>query len=156
MNDDSIEEVTMIRKVYMLPRELVDRIALFQQDKKLPSEVEAVRRLLDEALKYRDTPELMVERIKERLKSNGLVHSVGNDILREHPLVALIDQSEANYIGFKMKDGRFFRVSASGRSEELDTEHNGYGEKWDPFPPVARQIGYDDYVKPDTDDTIPF
>lgn len=155
MSDDSNEEVTMIRKVYMLPRELVDRIGSFQQDKRLPSEVEAVRRLLDEALKYRDTPELIVDRIKERLKTNGLIHAVGNDVLREHPLIATIDQADDNRIGFSMKSGRVFRVFFSGRAEEKDTSSNGYSETWDPFPIMQKAISKDK-PRSDLDDEIPF
>lgn len=153
MNDDNNEEITMIRKVYMLPRELVDRIGSFQQDKKLPSEVEAVRRLLDEALKYRDTPELIVDRIKDRLRTNGLIHSVGNDILREHPLIAVIDQGQDDCIGFSMKNGRQFRVYSSGVAEEKDTSHSGYGDQWDTFPHVQKQIASSSSLD---DDEIPF
>ena len=155
MSDDSNEEVTMIRKVYMLPRELVDRIGSFQQDKRLPSEVEAVRRLLDEALKYRDTPELIVDRIKDRLKTNGLIHGVGNDILREHPLIATIDQADDRCIGFTMKNGRAFRVFFSGRAEEKDTNHNGYGDPWEPFPIMQKAISKPT-SRSDIEDEIPF
>lgn len=157
MSDDNIEEIAMVRKVYMLPRELVDRISAFQQAKRLPSEVEAARRLLDEALKHRDTPELIVERLKERLASNGLVHAVGNDVLREHPLVAVIDQGDPDYIGFTMKSGRVFRVDARGNAEEKDVESRNYDDVWYPFPPkslqapaaIAQKSEYDD-------DEIPF
>lgn len=135
------------RRVYDLPVELVERITAFQQDKKLPSEVEAVRRLLDEALKYRDTPELLVERIKDRLRTSSLVHSIGNDVLREHPLVALIDQSEPDFVGFRLKDGRFFRVHADGHATQQS--ENNY-DWWEPFPvtikalPRKRAIELDD------------
>ena len=38
------------RRVYELPKELMDRIRRYQADRRLPSEVAAVRELLDYAL----------------------------------------------------------------------------------------------------------
>ena len=43
-----------VRKVYMLPEDLVERIAAYQHKTSISSEVEAVRRLLDDGLKHRD------------------------------------------------------------------------------------------------------
>lgn len=141
------------RRVYDLPIELVDRITAFQQDKKLPSDVEALRRLLDEALKYRDTPLLIVERIKDRLKINGLIHSVGNDVLREHPLVGTIDQSDPDYIGFTLKSGRAFRVHSSGGAEEEISDNSSYGGlNWYEFPKRPRI----EKPRPEYNDDIPF
>ncbi|MFE3839582.1 hypothetical protein [Pseudogemmobacter sonorensis] len=150
MNDDNIEEVTMIRKVYMLPKELVDRIASFQQDKRLPSEVEAVRRLLDEALLYRDTPQTIVERFKDRLRATGLLRAVARDLLAEHPLVININYVEANAVVFSLKDAGTYRVEADGSSYSLDP---GYSESWSIFPPVQKAIAQ---KKADLDDDIPF
>lgn len=148
------EEISMVRKVYVLPKEMVDRIAAFQEDKRLPSEVEAVRRLLDEALMYRDTPELIVQRFKDRLAVDGIPSSVARDVLVGHPLVKTIGQEEQDAITFAMRDGRVFRVWSNGRSEELDTDYNGYGEKWDEFPPKPKAIAKQ--PAPDFDDEIPF
>lgn len=149
MNDDAAEESVMIRKVYMLPRELVDRIAAFQQDKKLPSEVEAARRLLDEALKYRDTPELIIERFKDRLKSDGIPSSVAKDVLVGHPLVKSIGQEELDAVTFTMKDNRTYRIHGDGRSEIESDTHHGW---WDEFPQKPKKIT----KKQDFDDDIPF
>lgn len=144
------EESATIRKIYVLPRELVERIASFQEDKKLPSEVEAVRRLLDEALKYRDTPDLIIERFKERLKSDGIPSSVARDVLVGHPLVKNIGQEELDAVTFTMKDDRMFRIWSNGHSEEKDHRHNDW---WDEYPPKPKAI---EKARPDFDDEIPF
>lgn len=135
------------RRVYDLPIELVDRITAFQQDKKLPSEVEAVRRLLDEALKYRDTAALIIDRFKERLKSDGIPSSVARDVLMGHPLVKSIIQEDLDSIAFTMKDDRTYRVHADGTSE-IQSESNY--DWWDEFPPkpkaIEKKSGYDDEI----------
>lgn len=137
------------RRVYDLPLELVDRITAFQAEKKLPSEVEAVRRLLDEALKYRDTPELIIERFKERLKSDGIPSSVAKDVLVGHPLVKSILQEDLETIAFTMRDGRTFRIHSDGTSEKQS--ENNY-DWWDEFPSRPRAIeNHTDY-----DTEIPF
>ncbi|RWR28841.1 hypothetical protein D2T31_12065 [Sinirhodobacter populi] len=152
MSDDGAEESLMIRKVYVLPRELVDRISAFQTDKKLPSEVEAVRRLLDEALKYRDTPELIIERFKERLKTDGMPSSVARDVLVGHPLVTQIKFEERDEISFTIKAEGDFLITPKGKSFRRDEQYQGYGDQWDPFPPVPKAIS-----KPSSlDDDIPF
>lgn len=137
------------RRVYDLPLELVDRITAFQQEKKLPSEVEAVRRLLDEALKYRDTPDLIIARFKDRLREDGIPASVARDVLSGHPLVATIDQSDMDAISFKMKDGGVFMVNAAGKSYVLE---DGYGDRWQEYPPTPKAIE----KQTPFDDDIPF
>ena len=50
------------RKIYVLPKELADRIVSFQRRHRYPSEVEAVRYLLNKALLFSQTPdELMTD-----------------------------------------------------------------------------------------------
>lgn len=144
------EENSTVRKIYVLPRELVERIALFQEDKKLPSEVEAVRRLLDEALKYRDTPDLIIDRFKERLKTDGIPASVARDVLIGHPLVKNIGQEDLDYIHFTMRDGSVFRIHASGYSERQSETHHDW---WDEYPPRPKAI---EKKKGEFDDDIPF
>lgn len=75
------------RRVYDLPQELVDRILEFQRDRGLPSEVEAARRLLDQALKARDTEEALVGRYYAALNASGDPTEAAKVVLVGHPLV---------------------------------------------------------------------
>lgn len=93
MADDDDDEVkapetaTTQRRVYALPTEMVDRIVEFQKEKGFQSEVEAVRRLLDEALKSRDTPTKIINRFLARLEVHRVAAEAARDILIGHPLV---------------------------------------------------------------------
>jgi len=106
------KESTM-RRVYVLPTELVDRITAFQADMKLQSEVEAARRLLDEALKHRDNAEAITRRFIERLKETRMMSDIAKDVLVGHPL---IDQLKINTgsISFGMTTGDQVTVFQDG------------------------------------------
>ncbi len=132
MADEEATESQTVRKIYVLPRELADRVAAFQKAKKLPSEVEAVRRLLDEALLYRDDHESIITRIRERLKTDGMVTSVAKDILVGHPLMESLRFPSVDTVQFELKDGGEFRVSDDGTAWVLDSV--GEWQDYDPIP----------------------
>lgn len=115
------------RRVYDLPMELVDRITAFQRSKKLPSEVEAVRRLLDEALLTRDSAEDIVNRMLERLKSDGMVTSVAKDILVGHPLVTSITFISNDCVQFTLKSREQIRIHDDGMVYEY-SDKSGYND----------------------------
>ncbi|NRB16876.1 MAG: hypothetical protein HRU33_04690 [Rhodobacteraceae bacterium] len=88
MDDDKQDETpTTKRRVYDLPTELVERIVEFQKDKGLPSEVEAARRLLDQALKSRDSRETLVGRFLSKLVPGSEPSDSAATVLVGHPLV---------------------------------------------------------------------
>ena len=109
VNDDpyEVEEVPdplpNARRVYALPQDLIERIVEFQRDKGYQSEVEAVRRLLDDALKYRDTTDKIVSRFMARLRSMRITSEVAKDILVAHPLISTLSFGQ-DYVSFVMKD----------------------------------------------------
>ena len=104
------------RRVYVLPNELYERIVKFQEDKGYPSEVEAVRRLLDEALKSRDDIHMIVSRFLDRLKVNKIAHEVAKDVLVGHPLVKEIS-FDGEAIMFRVKgDDREVRILPTGEA----------------------------------------
>lgn len=140
---------TTQRRVYVLPSELVERIVEFQSDKNLPSEVEAVRRLLDEALKFRDTPENIVVRFRERLRSDRIPSSVARDVLVGHPQIEQVGFHERDAVTFRFRDHGEFRIDADG--DAFRDGNTGYGEPhWVPFPDKPSKTSNDD------DDEIPF
>lgn len=134
------------RRVYVLPAELVDRILAFQIELGLSSEVEAARRLLDDALKSRDNFHTLVTRFLSRLKETRIPAEVAKDVLVGHPLIRRIDFSDGQ-IEFSMKDGKEVRIWANGDFEVYDEQQNriDFGPKPKPKP---RQS--------DIDDDIPF
>ncbi|MDS9468695.1 hypothetical protein RGQ15_14105 [Paracoccus sp. MBLB3053] len=113
-----------IRRVYALPAEMVERITKFQKDKGLTSEVEAVRRLLDEALKTRDNLETLINRILAKLGQTKIASEAARDVLVGHPLVASISFGD-DYVQFSLKNEMTARVFENGKVEIVS---RGYGE----------------------------
>lgn len=109
------DKATTQRRVYVLPNELVDRIVEFQQEKGYSSEVEAVRKLLDEALLHRDDSKKIIDRFKSRLRILRMPSEVAKDVLVGHPLVEEIG-FEKDAITFSVKDSGRFRVGSDGSS----------------------------------------
>ncbi|HML91574.1 hypothetical protein [Methyloceanibacter sp.] len=101
------------RRVYALPTELVERIVAYQEALGLASEVEAARRLLDEALKSRDDYQTIVERFRSRLAEVRILTEVAKDVIVGHPLVKklIFDDDE---ISFYFKDGGYVEITSDG------------------------------------------
>ncbi len=109
------------RRVYALPVELVERIVEFQREKGLPSEVEAARRLLDDALKSRDDLTRIINRFLGKLKHLRIASEVAKDILVGHPLVASMS-FEKDAVQFRLKDGWSASISDAGWVSVRDDE----------------------------------
>lgn len=136
------EKESSIRRVYVLPSELVARIVEFQEEKNYPSEVEAVRKLLDEALLHRDTAMTIIKRFKSRLENLRMPAEVAKDVLVGHPLVSNISFGRDEII-FELTDGNNYRITDRGTVSYKST----YGrEVWKNWPDISR----------DMDDDIPF
>lgn len=116
------KEVTL-RRVYALPAEMVDRIGDFQRDKGFTSEVEAVRKLLDEALKNRDSLDDVINRFMSRLRSLRLAAEVAKDVLVGHPIVSTI-RFVPNGVSFETKSGFTVTISDQGSVEIEDDGRN--------------------------------
>lgn len=129
-----------IRRVYALPAEMVDRITKFQKDKGLASEVEAVRRLLDEALKSRDDLDTIINRLLSKLGHVRIAAEAARDVLVGHPLVTGMSFGDS-YVSFHLKNGGQATVFESGHVSIKDNEwtphdkNNPYagGERGIPF-----------------------
>ena len=153
---DMAEKEATERRVYVLPSELVERIRSFQEATGIPSEVEAVRRLLDAALQRRDTIESIMEKIRERLKSEKDLRIISRDILVTHPLVKSIRLTE---------DGLYFDLE-TGQGGQITNNLKTFVSydlsNYENFPPSPSR----DFSRPtpfgsrskaaDFDDDIPF
>lgn len=107
---------TSQRRVYVLPTELVERIVAYQNEMQLQSEVEAARRLLDGALKSRDTSYLIMRRFQERLKGEKILTDIARDVLMGHPLITQITMGESHIV-FVLKGGDKVVISDDGTAQ---------------------------------------
>ncbi|MBE0559925.1 MAG: hypothetical protein IH622_03705 [Ochrobactrum anthropi] len=130
------------RRVYVLPTDLVERIVAYQQDMGLPSEVEAARRLLDEALMRRDDWRAITNRFLEKLKETRVMSDIAKDILVGHPLVSQV-RMDPGTIKFDLTSGETIEITNNG----LVTATDNYGQNLDlNASPFSRHL----------DDEIPF
>ncbi|WP_146119568.1 hypothetical protein [Phyllobacterium phragmitis] len=139
------EKEATLRRVYVLPQELVDRIVAFQNEKGYGSEVEAVRKLLDEALKSRDTYETIIKRFLSRLEALRMPAEVARDVLVGHPLITEL-KFERDSITFRMTNGYNISIQTDG-TVSIEDEYNTI-----PWPPYSA----DKKSAKDLDDEIPF
>lgn len=131
VNHMSKEKELTQRRVYVLPQELVDRIVAFQEEKGYSSEVEAARKLLDEALKSRDDESRIIRRFQERLQSLRMPAEVAKDVLVGHPLISDISFG-ADHVDFSVKGHGKYRIKSSGNTYEWDIFNTKWIE-WIPF-----------------------
>ncbi|UKK92052.1 hypothetical protein L7D45_09025 [Brucella pseudogrignonensis] len=115
-----------IRRVYVLPNELVDRITAFQAERGFSSEVEAVRKLLNDALQSKDTPEILLKRAMERMRIVRVTSEVAREILVGHPLVSEI-KFENDDIDFWVKSAGHYKINYKGELfHDADSSGNGW------------------------------
>lgn len=160
MSDTPKEKDKGQRRVYMLPSDLMERLTKYQHELGISSEAEAVRRLLDSALKSRDNPDKIIDRFLERLKEVRDLSEVAKDVLVGHPHIANI-RFGTDTIDVKIKDGDEFQISLDGR---VFIESGNGRDEWQEYrtetqkralpPPkrVAPAVGR----SMDLDDDIPF
>jgi hypothetical protein len=141
------------RRVYVLPDELVNRILEFQQEKGISSETEAARRLLDDALKSRDSYLTITTRFLDRLKDLRIPAEVAREVLAGHPLISAIT-FENDAIMFRLKDGWEITIGVEGQVHVQDS----YGNKveWPEFGTDKGKKKPAKPPKPEWDDDVPF
>lgn len=102
------------RRVYMLPSELVERIRAYQAAFGLPSEVEAVRRLLDGALQHRETLLDVLAKLKLRWTDEKDLRVLAREVLVGHALVKSVAFADGS-VDFTFADGERGRLDTKGR-----------------------------------------
>ncbi len=123
MADNEKEQETSQRRVYVLPNDLVDRIVDFQKSQRLSSEVEAARRLLDEALMRRDDIYTIYDRCDRMLNKNVFIPDIVRAVLVGHPLVQSVN-FEGDAVNFCLINGDNGRLSRSQGVEMWDSGGN--------------------------------
>lgn len=158
-NGEVTETVSTKRRVYDLPNELVERILEFQKDRGLPSEVEAARRLLDQALKSRDTRESLIGRFLSRLTPGTEPSEAAADVLVGHPLVKGLDFMDDDSVRFRYQRPNETAQLIWPRGES-DIRINPSPDRYADYPEIylydpKAKIGERLRKKPD-DDEVPF
>ena len=145
------------RRVYVLPTELVDRILEFQRTMGLTSEVEAARRLLDEALKSRDTYKTLALRLRAKLKESRFLSDAAQ-ILLGHPQVTGLNFEKDRmkvrltngYEITMLENGQWWAEDENGRNQDQSDDLFDATDK-----PKARGT-FGRQPSPGLDDDIPF
>ena len=120
------DEGKSLRRVYILTPDLAERVTAYQNAMGFRTEVDAVRRLLDDALKARDTPRLIAERMRLKLRDVPVIGEVARDVVAGHPLVTTINFEADGVVSFVLKDGTTVSIKANGewravnRGETID------------------------------------
>ncbi|WP_122049903.1 hypothetical protein [Asaia bogorensis] len=118
----SPEKATTERRIHVLPVELLERVRAYQSDNGIASEVEAVRRLLSEALQARDSVEDIMKQVRAQFQRDRDLRALARDVLSGHILVKQIEigdstltfQTRSNEVGQISRDG----TMAIGTSDE--------------------------------------
>lgn len=122
------EKESSQRRVYVLPQELVDRIVAFQRDRGFASEVEAVRKLLDEALLQRDNADLIIQRMEERVRTLRIPSEAAKDVLVGHPLITEIG-FEPESVSFTVRGEGKFLIDSKADVYEWDSRAKIWQQK---------------------------
>lgn len=146
------EKPTTERRIHVLPVELLDRIRAYQADNNIPSEVEAVRRLLSEALQARDSIDDIMKQVAAQFKIDRDLRNIAKEVLTGHTRVNRLE-IEDNCVRFGMRTGDAGSISKDGTMQVGTVDDEGYfrlGENW----PRARS--WTDSPAPELDEEIPF
>lgn len=98
------EKPTTERRIHVLPVELLERIRAYQSENNIPSEVEAVRRLLSEALQARDSIDDVMKQARAYFRQDRDLRAMARDVLSGHILVNRIDIDDSE-VRFGMRNG---------------------------------------------------
>ncbi|QOF94197.1 hypothetical protein IFJ82_09555 [Novacetimonas hansenii] len=98
------EKPTTERRVHVLPVELLERVRTYQTDNNIPSEVEAVRRLLSEALQARDTIDDIMKQVRAYFRQDRDLRAMAKEVLSGHILVNRIVINDAD-VEFGLRNG---------------------------------------------------
>lgn len=97
------------RRVYVLDRELHDRIVAYQASRGFASEVEAVRRLIEIGLQSADTAPGLAERLRQMIARGVDQRAAAEAVLWGHPLVRSMRFFDDG-VSFSTPNGSVFHV----------------------------------------------
>jgi hypothetical protein len=101
------------RRVHVLPKELLDRIRAYQSAEGIASEVEAVRRLLNNALQMQDNIRSILKQLRDGYEHERNIRHLANKILSHHALVTSIHYGD-NDVTFDMRTDDKGKITRQG------------------------------------------
>ena len=113
----------LVRATYVLPADLVERINQYKNDIGIASDDEAVRRLIDDALKHRDDMFMITGRLLDKLHSLKSLREAAGYVLANHPLVKHISFDAGSLI-FSLDDDYSLDVTPKGVVTIYDKDSN--------------------------------
>ncbi|GBQ36077.1 hypothetical protein GOB83_13770 [Acetobacter fabarum] len=123
----------MERKVYLLPEELVERIKAYQSSCGLPSEVEAARRLLSEALQARDSIDEIMKQVRDQFQKDRDLRALSREVLSSHILVTKIE-IEDNELRFVIRNLDAGKITRKGVMFTGSANDDGWINSWETWP----------------------
>lgn len=150
------EKPTTERRIHVLPVELLERIRAYQAENNIPSEVEAVRRLLSEALQARDTIDDLMKQVSAYFKHDRDLRNIAKEVLTGHARVNRLE-IEDNRLIFGMRTGDAGLIAKTGEMQVGTVDNEGYfrfNTAW----PQPKESGSSSWNagSPDLDTEIPF
>lgn len=143
----------LVRATYVLPAELIERINQYKNDVGIPSDDEAVRRLIDDALKHRDDLFMITGRLIEKLNSLKSLREAAGFVLANHPLVKSI-AFDSGSLSFILDDDYSVDVTPKGVVTIYDKDNNAVKFRSENLP---IWLSDDNKIKNyNLDDDIPF
>lgn len=149
----SPEKATTERRIHVLPVELLDRVRSYQTDNGIASEVEAVRRLLSEALQARDTIDDLMKQVRAQFKKDRDFRTLARDVLSSHILVKRIEISDSE-LQFTMKSDDAGKINRRGEMQTGTASDDGYTSFWRDWPEQKAETIRSSTA--DLDEEIPF
>lgn len=109
-------KLDMTRRVYDLPTPTMDRVKRYMGRSKVRTEAEAIRRLLLAGLDLLDTPDDVVERLRDAVGAGRSLRDAAAEIVVGHRLTQSV-HFEGGSLRFRLADGveRTFPEKADAR-----------------------------------------
>jgi hypothetical protein len=157
-----------IRKLVTLPPELAERVEKYRLSSAAASESDALKALIEDGLKLKDSPLDLIKRFESATKNGQHIGEIVNGLAIDHPLVqsTYLDSNEALITLKTPSDApsQRFRFSRSQRTWRWDRAVGyGHDDNWEeipidpPAPSPKPAAGYGSAGKAsDLDDDIPF
>ncbi|GBQ90930.1 hypothetical protein GCM10007866_18080 [Gluconobacter albidus] len=121
------------RRIHVLPVELLERVRSYQNDNSIASEVEAVRRLLSEALQARDTIDDLMKQVRAQFKKDRDFRTLARDILSGHILVKRMEIFDHD-LRFVMRSGDAGKIDRQGKLQTGQADEEGNVYNWSDWP----------------------
>ena len=125
------------RRIHVLPKELLHRVRAYQNANAIPSEVEAIRRLLNEALQMRDTVEDILQQLHAKWLEEKDLRVLNRDILSTHALIQTVHVTD-RLLSFSLRNSDAGGIDRDGHLQKGYASDDGVPNLVDRVPERAK------------------